>query len=166
MSLSGVLTGVGVIGFSKSSEAISVTGGNRFSIPFGTDNLQYMFCFPKEMTLKSISVIFNNWLDIYIVSMSTHITPFIALATAAPGTYNFTIIESSKVFPAKGYVNETGVLGQNHPTSTIFTAIKNNMDVTIPAGVPVAIVGGVMSIGTVHQLFQQYIYMHGSMIFE
>ena len=158
MSATGVTTRIGTIAFSKSSTAINVTGGNKFSIPFANDNVQYIFSLPYDATLTGISGVFNNWGAITINNQNTHIAPFVAIATPDPGTYNFTIIAESMVYPETSYTRGT------HSSSTVLTATETGMEIEIKAGTPIAIVGGLVSLGTVHQAVQQYIYMSGSLM--
>jgi len=113
-----------------------------------------------DATLTGASAIFNNWGSFSISQTTTDIRPYIAIATPAPGTYNFTILQDSIVYPSVGYV-----YGSN-PSSTILTAYSTDLNVSVPAGTPIAIVAGLISLGTTQQSIQQYIYMSGSLIFQ
>jgi len=149
-----------VIGFSNSSVPLAVTNGMNFSIPFGTNNVQFLFSLPVDARLTGASAIFNNWGAFSISQTTTDIRPYIAIATPAAGTYNFTILQNSIVYPKVGYVYG------NNPASTVLTAYTTDLDVLIPAGTPIAIVAGLISLGSTQQALQQYIYMSGSLIFQ
>jgi hypothetical protein len=97
---------------------------------------------------------------------TTIISPFVSVATQAiPNTYTFDIIESSQVYPSPGY-QMLATPPQYIPPSTILTTYRTDLDVSIPAGTPFVIVGGLINLGLSKQALTEYIYMHGSMIFE
>jgi hypothetical protein len=159
LNASGVLTSINVLGFTGNSPNITVTGGTNFTIPFNTDQYQYMFSLPYNATLIGVSAVFNTVAALSITSATTDIRPFVAIATPAPGTYNFTIIQSSILYPSIGFVQG------NNPTSTVLTAANTLFNVPVAAGTPVAIVGGLVSLGTTAQALQPSLYVSGSLVF-
>ena len=160
LNSSGVLTTVGVMGFSKSSVEKSVTGGHSFSMTFGKDNEQYMFMLPYDATLVASSIIFNNYDTVSISNPLTDVRPFIGIATPEEGTYNFSIIQDSIVYPEIGYRQGVNL------NSTILKAHSTDLEIFVRANTPIAIVGGLISLGETHQVVRNYIYMHGSLVFE
>ena len=160
LNSSGVLTTAGLIAFSKSSIEKTITNGHAFTMTFGRDNEQYLFSLPYDATLVASSIIFNNYDVVNISGPLTDVRPFIGIATPAEGTYDFSIIQESIVYPEVGYVR-----GANQIT-TILKAHSTELEIFIKANTPIAIVGGLISLGQTHQAVRNYIYMHGSLVFQ
>ncbi|MBJ6362548.1 collagen-like protein, partial [Paenibacillus sp. GCM10012307] len=156
---SGVSLNVNLLTFGRTGNDILLTGGSTFTVPFATDNNQFFFTFPVAVTLTGIAASFNNNAAFTPIAAS-NFRPYIALATAAPGTYNFTISPGSVTYSSSGFLP-----GVNNPTSTILTALNNTINVPVPAGTLLAIVGGWSDLNG-SQALQQYIYMSGSLYFS
>lgn len=144
--------------FGRNSSNLPLAGGSTFTVPFVTDGVQYFFKFPIDVTLTGIAANFNNF-DAFIPIAGSSFTPYIAIATADPGTYNFTISPTSITYAADSYL-----AGVNNPSTTILTAAQNSLNVEIPAETLISIVGGWSNLGT-PQALQIFIYMAGTLFF-
>ncbi len=169
LDASGEITDVSVIGCGQTSNipvSYRVSGSTIIQIPFATNNAQYLFSFPYNVRLVAVSGIFNNYSPIMLSLPTTIISPYVAIATQAiTNTYTFDIKDESRVYPVQGY-QMLAMPPQYIPSSTILTTSRTDLDVPIAAGVPFAIVGGLISLGLSPQALRAYIYMHGSMVFE
>lgn len=165
----GELTHASIIGCGQSNDipiSYKVAGGTIIQIPFSTNRSQYLFSFPYNVRLVAASGIFNNYNDILLRLPTTIISPFVSIATQAiPNTYTFDIREESQVYPVPGYQMLANP-PENITESTVLTAARTDLNVPIAAGTPFAIVGGLKSLGLSPQEIREYIYMHGTMVFE
>lgn len=162
----GALTETSVIGWGFSNQGpttYDVKNGTDFSIPFNRDNQQYIYSLPYNAKLVGISAIFNNYSSFYISKSTTHMSPYVAMAlTKNDGTYNFKIQLDSRTYPATGYYYRPEV----YPASTVLTTTNTAINIPIPAGTPISVVGGLIGLGTTFQSLGVWIYMHGSLLFE
>ncbi|GAF23823.1 hypothetical protein JCM19047_3668 [Bacillus sp. JCM 19047] len=148
-----------LISFGRTSNDITVPDGSSIPIPFGSDNYQFFFSFPQQVTLTGISATFNNW-STFSAATGTDFRPFVALATSPQGTYNFTIDTAMQQLPSIGYT-----AGASNPNTTILTGSSTGLNVTIPANTLLAIVGGIVNLNTGANA-EIYIYMNGSFFFR
>ncbi|GAF11768.1 hypothetical protein JCM19046_3409 [Bacillus sp. JCM 19046] len=138
---------------------MTLTGGSGFTVPFASDNYQFFFSFPQAVRLVGLSTLFNNFAA-FTPSVGTDFRPYVAVATSAAGTFNFSIEPLSITYSTTGFVP-----GISNPTSTILRGVNNLVNVLIPAGTNMTIVGGWANLGTSTQALQQFIYMSGSVFF-
>ncbi|MEI4790256.1 hypothetical protein WAX46_08015 [Bacillus sp. FJAT-53060] len=148
-----------MIAFGKSSNSFPLVGGSTFSVPFGVDNNQLFFVLPVDVTLTGIAANFNNFSS-FVPNAGTQFTPYIAVATPAIGTYNFTIIPASISYASSSYIG-----GVNNPNTTILSVVNNALAINITAGTIIAIVGGWTDLSGTQSL-SEFIYMEGSLFFS
>lgn len=160
----GVLTETSVIGYGLNSQSsYQVKNGTDFHIPFGQDNQQYVFSLPYDVVLVAISAIFNNYTTFSIAKSTTHMSPYVAIAiTQNDGTYDFKIQLDSRTYPSPGYSYRP----QAYSSNTVLTTTNTTLNIPIPAGTPMAVVSGLIGLGTTFQSLGAWIYMHGSLVFE
>ncbi len=120
------------------SAELAMTGGNSFTVPFAANLTQYFLTFPFDVAVTSISAIYNNSAAL-ATNVNSELRPFMALATSATGTYNFTVIPETLAYSDQPYASGTTI-----PVSTILqtTSYTPPTTVTIPAGTIIAIVNG------------------------
>lgn len=155
---SGVSLLVNLISNGRTGNDLTLAGGSTFTVPFNADNNQFFFSFPMDVTLTAISTYFNNYSN-FTPPSGSDFRPYVALASAAPGTLNFTIIPESMSYSSTGYLP-----GTNNPNSTILTGINSGLSTNIIAGTVLAIVGGWTDFSGTSS-YRQFIYMSGSMVF-
>ncbi|GAK14578.1 hypothetical protein JCM19039_4512 [Geomicrobium sp. JCM 19039] len=138
---------------------MNLTDGSTFTVPFASDNYQFFITFPQDVLVTGVGAVFNNFAAFTPVTGSDF-RPYVALAIATPGTFNFTLIPESITYSTIGFSG-----GSTNPVSTILNGSTQNLSVPIQAGTVMAIVGGWSNLGTPQSL-QQFIYMSGSIFFS
>lgn len=143
-----------------SGTAITMAGGlagGTFTIPTGTDSVQYMFPIAYDATITSIYATFNNYSS-FTPTAGSDYYPFVAVATAPVGSFTFTVLQDTVTAASTPFPG-----GTSSPSGTMLSGNLTGLNVQIPAGTQFMIIGGWYCTGTIRAL-NQYVYMSGSIL--
>lgn len=125
-------------GFGNFSPAITITGGTTFSFPSGE---AFSFVMPFDATINGIYMSATNLA--FTPPSGQQIFPYVALATAPPGSNTFTLLPETQTFVDTPYVGGTA-----YPANTILSGSLTGIAVPIAGGTRVAIVCGFETTGS------------------
>lgn|GEM_PF-3492716 len=140
---SGVSTGVMLCTFGMTNGSTTTltnpaTSNPSFTQSIALNNHAFTFVMPYDGTLRSI---YMNSCNYYTLgNASSVVTPYVALYTADPGTTTFTLLSGTKTPAAIPWTGST-------ISNSVTTGYQSGLNISIPAGTRIAIVGGCDSNG-------------------
>lgn len=149
---SGVSTGVmlctfGMSPFSTTTLTNPTTSNPSFTQAISGDSNSVTFVMPYDGILRSIYMTSCTYGP--IGTATSVITPYVALYTADPGTTTFTLLSGTKIPAAIPWTGST-------ISNSVTTGYQTGLNISIPAGTRIAIVGGCDATGTSVQQWIEY----------